>query len=371
MNSNKNKAKTIHGVRSWCSNFYWTSICLVFKQLGEERIKNWSYNHMLYKTVAKLLYKLRCEDYNTQVNPTNLCHRPDFTSNPTREPPANSQLQSIQWKDQPSLQHMMTRTTNTSKKAMDNPASTAEKTYTEEGVTATPPDNTIPHNQAPHSPFTYSGMMVPYVEGPKMKWTVDDALHSRFLRWRIKCENILDCQLAILQENAKCKQQIQWSGDAGLGVYISWNLPKEEITLQTIWSWFEDFCKPQSNEVCAKFDLLTTFQQGNRCIDEWYNAVLAHIPLCEYPKETAAILTRGIFWFFMADNEFIAKLLTKATPTLSNTQLPKCNRWPRSLNLAKPLQNTLNSIHPVCKVLLKWMSYHITVPVYHPRRKRQ
>ena len=67
-----------------------------FQQPGEDRIKNWSYNHMLYKTVAKLLYKLRCEDYNTQVNPTNLCHSLDLTSNPTTESPANLQSQSTQ-----------------------------------------------------------------------------------------------------------------------------------------------------------------------------------------------------------------------------------------------------------------------------------
>ena len=79
---------------------------------------------MLYKTVAKLLYKLRYEDYYTQVNPTNPCSSPDLTSNPTREQPANSPLQSIQWKDQPSLQCMMTHTTNTSRKAMDNSAAT-------------------------------------------------------------------------------------------------------------------------------------------------------------------------------------------------------------------------------------------------------
>ena len=153
----------------------------------------------------------------------------------------------------------MTHTTNTSKKAMENPASTEEETYTEEGATATPPGNEIPHNQAPHSPFPYSGILVPYVEDPKMDWTIDNALHSRFIRWRIKCENILDCKLAILQESAKCKKVIQWSGDAGLDMYISWNLPTEEVTLQTIWSRFEDFCKPQSNAVCARFDLLTAF----------------------------------------------------------------------------------------------------------------
>ena len=174
-------------------------------------------------------------------------------------------------------------------------------------------------------------MMVPYVEGPKMDWTVDDALHSRFIRWRIKCENILDCQLAILHENAKCKQLIQWSGDAGLDMYISWNLHPEEITLQTIWSKFEEFCKPQSNAVCARFDLLTTFWQGNRSIDEWYNAVLAHIPLCEYPKETAAILTRDIFWFFIADNEFIAKTINDGKTNLEQYPAAKVQQMAKKL----------------------------------------
>ena len=92
----------------------------------------------------------------------------------------------------------MTCTTNTSKKAMENPAPIGEESHTEEGATVTPPGNEIHHNQAPHSHFQYPGIMVPYVEGLKMNWTVDDALHSRFIRWKIKCENILDCKLAIL-----------------------------------------------------------------------------------------------------------------------------------------------------------------------------
>ena len=91
-----------------------------------------------------------------------------------------------------------------------------------------------------------------------MEWTVDDALHSRFIRWRIKSENILHCQLAILQENAKCKQVIQWSADAGLDMYISWNLPKKKSHYRPE-SRFKEFCKPQSNVVCARFNLLTAF----------------------------------------------------------------------------------------------------------------
>ena len=125
---------------------------------------------------------------------------------------------------------------------MENAASIGEDTHTEEGATATPPGN---------SHFQYSRMMVHYVEGPKMDWTIDDALPSKFIRWINKCENILDCELAILQESAKCQKVIQWPEDAGLDMYISWALPTVDVTLQTIWSRFEDFCKPQSNAVCT------------------------------------------------------------------------------------------------------------------------
>ena len=64
---------------------------------------------------------------------------------------------------------MMTHKTNTSKKAMDSQASTEEESNTEEGAAATPPGKEIPPMQVPHSPFPYSGMMVPYIESPK--WT--------------------------------------------------------------------------------------------------------------------------------------------------------------------------------------------------------
>ena len=41
-------------------------------------------------------------------------------------------------------------------------------------------------------------MYIPYIESPKMNWTVDDGLYNRFVKWKLKCENILDCKLAML-----------------------------------------------------------------------------------------------------------------------------------------------------------------------------
>ena len=46
-------------------------------------------------------------------------------------------------------------------------------------------------------------MYVSYTEGPKMEWTVNDGLYHRFLKWKLKCENILDCKLAMPPDSKK------------------------------------------------------------------------------------------------------------------------------------------------------------------------
>ena len=53
-------------------------------------------------------------------------------------------------------------------------------------------------------------MFMPYIEGPTMDWTMNDNLYHRFLKWKLKCKNILDCVLAMLPESKKCKKVIVW-----------------------------------------------------------------------------------------------------------------------------------------------------------------
>ena len=103
---------------------------------------------------------------------------------------------------------------------------------------------------------------MPYIEGPKMNWTVDDGLYHRFLKWHLKCDTILDCELANLPSKQRCQKVIAWSGDFGMDLYVSWNIPKEELMLDAIWTKFKEFSKPQTNKVRAQFDLLTSFLAG-------------------------------------------------------------------------------------------------------------
>ena len=85
---------------------------------------------------------------------------------------------------------------------------------------------------------------MPYIEGPCMDWTVNDNLYHRFLKWHLKCENILECELAALPECQQCKKVIAWSKDCRMDQYMSWNLSSNELTLDTIWGKYEEYCKP-------------------------------------------------------------------------------------------------------------------------------
>ena len=109
----------------------------------------------------------------------------------------------------------------------------------------------------------------------------------------------------MLAEKSKCKEVIACNGDFGIDQYVSWNLTNEEFALDVIWEEFKEFCKPQSNEVIARFDLLTSFRQGDRSVEEWCNAVQTQIAVAKYPQETAKILYRDIFWFFLRDEECV------------------------------------------------------------------
>ena len=121
----------------------------------------------------------------------------------------------------------------------------------------------------------------------------------------------------------------------------------------------------------TRFDLLTSFRQGDMSVDEWYNAVQTQIALAKYPQETAQILQRDIFWFFLKDESFVSKTLNEGYVELSKFpastvhQLDK--RW-KVPNLQKSISNKLQGTHKEYKLI----SCDISSQRYHPvslRRK--
>ena len=56
-----------------------------------------------------------------------------------------------------------------------------------------------------NQPQAFSSMFMPYIEGTKMDWTMNDGLYSRFLKWNLKCKKYLSVSLQCLlrKENAR------------------------------------------------------------------------------------------------------------------------------------------------------------------------
>ena len=102
----------------------------------------------------------------------------------------------------------MARTT----KPANTSTSTAEKVQDESS--AHEESSSSDHEQDPEVFIQQSqaqiipNVFMPYIEGPKMDWTVNDGLYHRFLKWCLKCENILESELAMLPEKRQCKKVI-------------------------------------------------------------------------------------------------------------------------------------------------------------------
>ena len=213
---------------------------------------------------------------------------------------------------------------------------------------------------------------MPYIEGPKMNWTVDDGLYHRFLKWQLKCKTILDCELANLPTKQKCQKIIAWSGDFGMDLYVSWNIPQEHLTVDVIWNKFEEFSKPQTNEVRDRFDLLTSFCQGSRNVDEWYNAVQAQVNLAKYPPEMAKILHRDIFWFFMRDEDFVTKTINEGNIDIQKFPASKVHQLAKKMESSKATAKHIRQVAgDIWAAQVQLMHHqHTQLPTgNYPRRK--
>ena len=126
--------------------------------------------------------------------------------------------------------------------------------------------------------------------------------------------------------------------------YVFRGLATDQLTLDTIWGRFEEFCKPQSNNVHARFDLFTSFRQGSRSVDEWYNVVQVQVNLAKYSPETAKILHRDIFWFFLRDEEFVSRTISDGTVDLDTFPASRVRQ------LAKKLESSEASAYHIKQV---------------------
>ena len=69
--------------------------------------------------------------------------------------------------------------------------------------------------------------------------------------------------------------------------------------------------------------------------DEWYNAVQAQVSLAKYPPETASILHRDIFWFFLRDEDFVSKTINECSVDLQKFPASKVRQLAKKMEASK------------------------------------
>ena len=125
---------------------------------------------------------------------------------------------------------------------------------------------------------------------------------------------------------------------------MSWCLPAKDLSLEAIWAKYEDFCKPQIYEGRARCDLLISFKQGNWSVDQWYNVVQAQVPLTKYPPETASILYRDIFWFFLKGEEFFSKTINDSNIDLEKFPASKVRQLAKKMESSKSINRHIKAV---------------------------
>ena len=171
------------------------------------------------------------------------------------------------------------------------------------------------------APKKEKDIVAPFIQGASMDWTMDDGLYSRFQTWKISCNLILDSELCELSEVRKVNTLLHWSGDFGIKKLKSWQKEPSQLTLNFIWGEYKSYCKPQSNELRAWYDVLKKLTQGSLPADDWMTKLQSQLHLCNYKPEMEEVLLRDLFLFGLQDESFMSKIISEEIPNVTIAQL--------------------------------------------------
>ena len=83
---------------------------------------------------------------------------------------------------------------------------------------------------------------------------------------------------------------------------------------------------------------MTSLQALDRVIEAWMNGIMRsklRSILAKYPPETAKILQRDIFWFFLHDEEFVSKTISDGSVDLEKFPASKVRQLAKKLESSK------------------------------------
>ena len=188
------------------------------------------------------------------------------------------------------------------------------------------------------APEKEKDIVAPFIQGPSMDWTMDDGLYSHFQTWKISCNLILDSELCELSEVRKINTLLCWSSDFGIKKLKSWQKEPSQLTLNFIWGEYESYCKPQSNELRAWYDILKKLTQGSLPVDDWMTKLQSQLHLCNYKPEMEEVLLRDLFLFGLQDESFMSKIISEESPNVTIADINQVSHKPNEQELSQELE---------------------------------
>ena len=169
---------------------------------------------------------------------------------------------------------------------------------------------------------------MPYIEGPKMDWTVSDDLYHRFLTWHLKCDNILEYELAMLPEKRQCKK-VMHGPVCFLKLVHGWingwyHLGEILRILQAPIKW-------------SKGQIWLAYKLPARKQVSWWMVQCSKDPgyLAKYPQKWPRSFTGTSFGFFLKDEEFVSKTINDSNIDLDKFPSSKVRQLAKKMESPK------------------------------------
>ena len=107
-------------------------------------------------------------------------------------------------------------------------------------------------------------------KAPTLDLTSFGDLHKRFKIFKQKCQLIFDGPMDGKDEDKKARMLLLWSGDKGLEIYntSTWNDEDDKLKVDKILEKFEQYTKPQSNQILSRYQL-RCLKQGDMPLEEF------------------------------------------------------------------------------------------------------
>ena len=192
---------------------------------------------------------------------------------------------------------------------------------------------------------------MPYIEVPNMEWTVNGGLYHRFLKWHLKCENILGCELCnVTREKAmqegNCMEGWFWHGPVCFQELVQWKA-NAWYNLGEVWRVLQ-----ASNKMKWGLGLIFSQTSGKET-SQWMSGIMLSRPrlLWLSTPKMAKILHGDIFWFFLKGEEFVSKAINDSSIDLDKfpaSRSGNLQRWWR-------IQRWLPGISSKWQVTPRWL----------------